>query len=64
MLQVLGVYGREGLGAGKQYFADSIPTALATLVTELSSESLSIKLPNLLDCTQALIEKLTAPSSN
>jgi len=58
MLQVLGVYGREGLGAGKEYFASSIPSALATLSTELCSETLPIKLPNLTLCVRALLERL------
>jgi aminoglycoside/choline kinase family phosphotransferase len=54
MVQVLGVYGREGLGAGKAYFQASIPTALDSLVRELQSDSLGFPLPCLSDCAHAL----------
>ncbi len=58
MIQVLGVYGREGLGAGKQYFLASIPTALDTLYRELRSDTLGLSLPHLVNCTDALIDAL------
>jgi aminoglycoside/choline kinase family phosphotransferase len=58
MVQVLGVYGKEGLGAGKEYFAASIPTALDTLARELQSGSLGFALPHLTDCTSVLITAL------
>lgn len=58
MIQVLGVYGREGLGAGKGYFLASIPTALDTLHRELQSDSLGISLPHLANCTEVLISAL------
>jgi len=58
MIQVLGVYGREGLGAGKEYFTQSIPTALQTLAGELSKPDLAVELPNLRACVDALTEAL------
>jgi aminoglycoside/choline kinase family phosphotransferase len=56
MLQVLGVYGRQGLGAQKEYFSKSIPGALATLNTQLRSPHLTIKLDRLLACSEALLK--------
>jgi aminoglycoside/choline kinase family phosphotransferase len=56
MVQVLGVYGRQGLGAQKEYFAKSIPGALATLHTQLRSPHLTIKLDRLLACSEALLK--------
>jgi aminoglycoside/choline kinase family phosphotransferase len=56
MLQVLGVYGRQGLGAGKSYFTDSIPGALATLNTELNKKELPISLPRIRECVTRLLE--------
>jgi aminoglycoside/choline kinase family phosphotransferase len=56
MLQVLGVYGRQGLGAQKEYFAQSIPGALLTLHNQLRSPQLAIKLDRLLACTEALLK--------
>jgi aminoglycoside/choline kinase family phosphotransferase len=63
MIQVLGVYGREGLGAGKEYFLASIPTALDTLYRELQSDALGLSLPYLTDCAENLIDAFgpTAP---
>ena len=56
MLQVLGVYGRQGLGAQKEYFAKSIPAALTTLHAQLRSPHLTIKLDRLLACSEALLK--------
>ncbi|MEY4667750.1 MAG: hypothetical protein RL518_449 [Pseudomonadota bacterium] len=56
MLQVLGVYGRQGLGAKKEYFAKSIPAALSTLHHNLRSPHLAIKLDRLLACSEALLK--------
>jgi aminoglycoside/choline kinase family phosphotransferase len=56
MLQVLGVYGRQGLGAQKEYFTKSIPAALATLNTELRSPKLGLTLEGLLACSDALLK--------
>jgi aminoglycoside/choline kinase family phosphotransferase len=56
MLQVLGVYGRQGLGAQKEYFAKSIPAALSTLHNQLRSPHLAIKLDRLLACSEALLK--------
>lgn len=57
MLQVLGVYGREGLGAGKEYFAASIPSAVRTLAQQLNdATTLPIQLPELRACCAALQE--------
>lgn len=55
MLQVLGVYGRQGLGAGKSYFTDSIPGALATLSNELNKSELPVSLPRIRDCVERLL---------
>jgi len=55
MVQVLGVYGRQGLGAGKEYFRNSIPDALKTLQSTLFSSDLPISLPALKECCNALI---------
>lgn len=54
MLQVLGVYGRQGLGAGKEYFRESIPLALQTLSGYLGSPECSVSLPTLLECIDRL----------
>jgi aminoglycoside/choline kinase family phosphotransferase len=59
MIQVLGVYGREGLGAGKEYFTDSIPTALSTLTEELAKPGRTIELPALLGCITTLTDILS-----
>jgi aminoglycoside/choline kinase family phosphotransferase len=56
MLQVLGVYGHQGLGAHKEYFTKSIPAALATLTTELRSPRLGLSLDGLLACSDALLK--------
>jgi aminoglycoside/choline kinase family phosphotransferase len=58
MLQVLGVYGRQGLGAKKDYFARSIPEALKTLRHHLVSPKMPIKLNGLLACSEALLKSL------
>lgn len=63
MIQVLGVYGREGLGAGKEYFLASIPTALDTLYRELQSETLGLSLPHLTDCAENLLDALRPTAS-
>lgn len=59
MLQVLGVYGRQGLGAGKRYFVDSIPGAIKTLSSELNRSSLPVTLTSLRICTDELVESLS-----
>ena len=56
MLQVLGVYGRQGLGAKKEYFIRSIPAALKTLDKHLRTPHLTIKLDGLLACSEALLK--------
>ncbi len=53
MLQVLGIYGSEGLAAGKSYFVQSIPLALGTLMEQLQAEELTVSLPNLAACIEA-----------
>lgn len=58
MLQVLGVYGRQGLGAQKEYFAQSIPAALRTLDRELRSSLLGVRLDGLLACSEALLKSI------
>jgi len=59
MLQVLGVYGRQGLGAGKQYFTDSIPAAVTTLRSELHKPTLPLTLTALRTCLDELAESLS-----
>jgi aminoglycoside/choline kinase family phosphotransferase len=54
MLQVLGVYGRQGLGGGKEYFTQNIPPALKMLYAELSAASFPLELPALSACARAL----------
>jgi aminoglycoside/choline kinase family phosphotransferase len=56
MVQVLGVYGYQGLGAGKAYFASSIPSAAQTLLNELTRGELAIKLDALRECSARLVE--------
>ena len=56
MLQVLGVYGKQGLGAGKKYFSNSIPLAVNTLAHELSSPDFPVKTPHLVHCVTTLQE--------
>jgi aminoglycoside/choline kinase family phosphotransferase len=56
MLQVLGVYGRQGLGAGKPYFINSIPGAVTTLRDELHKKSLPLNLVALRNCVDQLAE--------
>jgi aminoglycoside/choline kinase family phosphotransferase len=55
MLQVLGVYGKQGLGAGKEYFSSSIPGAIKTLVNELEEKDFPLRLPKLLACAHRLL---------
>ena len=57
MLQVLGIYGVEGLGAGKSYFVRNIPVALNTLKEHLSREPLKGILPRLASCVDALCDQ-------
>jgi aminoglycoside/choline kinase family phosphotransferase len=59
MIQVLGVYGREGLGAGKEYFTQSIPAALATVADELSKPDRVLELPALRRCINILTDTLS-----
>jgi aminoglycoside/choline kinase family phosphotransferase len=56
MVQVLGVYGRQGLAAGKEYFIQSIPAALGTLCHELTQAHLPIRLPALRLCAESLVQ--------
>jgi aminoglycoside/choline kinase family phosphotransferase len=64
MLQVLGVYGRQGLGAKKEYFIRSIPAALTTLTQQLRSPHLTIKLDELLACSETLLESAEKDALN
>lgn len=64
MLQVLGVYGRQGLGAGKAYFANSIPAAVRTLAQELSAADMPVKLPALCSCVGQLHEALSTKGNS
>lgn len=56
MVQVLGVYGYQGLGAGKEYFTSSIPSAAQTLLNELTRGELAIKLDALRECSARLVD--------
>ena len=56
MLQVLGVYGRQGLEGKKEYFTRSIPGALTTLSGSLTDPRFPIKLRGLIECSQALLQ--------
>jgi len=47
MVQVLGVYGRKGLGDGHPYFKGNIKPAIETLRSIVDSARLSLKLPEL-----------------
>jgi aminoglycoside/choline kinase family phosphotransferase len=58
MLQVLGVYGRQGLGAGKTYFIESIPAAVSTLQLELHKPELPLTLHALRRCADELSKSL------
>ncbi len=58
MLQVLGVYGKQGLGAGKEYFKNSIPLAVETLATELNNPEFPVQVSHLYDCVCTLQEAL------
>jgi aminoglycoside/choline kinase family phosphotransferase len=58
MLQVLGVYGRQGLGAGKPYFTHSIPAAVSTLRAELHKPELPLTLHALRGCVDELSDSL------
>lgn len=55
MLQVLSVYGRQGLGQKKEYFTRSIPLALATLSRCLSDSRMPLRLERLNECCAQLI---------
>jgi aminoglycoside/choline kinase family phosphotransferase len=59
MIQVLGVYGRQGLGAGKEYFTRSIPAAVVTLVDELARPDAVLQLSTLHSCAQHLSDALS-----
>jgi aminoglycoside/choline kinase family phosphotransferase len=59
MLQVLGVYGKQGLGAGKEYFSSSIPGALRTLIYELQRKDFPLSLAKLLACGERLLNAFT-----
>ncbi len=60
MLQVLSVYGRQGLGQKKEYFTRSIPLALATLSRCLSDPRMPLRLAQLSECCEQLIAGTSA----
>lgn len=64
MLQVLGIYGGQGLGAGKEYFSSSIPGALSTLARELEEPDFPLNLSKLLACVHSLRNDLTQKISS
>lgn len=55
MLQVLSVYGRQGLGQKKEYFTRSIPLALATLSRCLTDPRMPFRLASLNQCCNDLL---------
>jgi|694.fasta_scaffold41584_2 aminoglycoside/choline kinase family phosphotransferase len=55
MLQVLSVYGRQGLGQKKEYFTRSIPLALATLSRCLKDPRMPLRLVGLEQCCNELL---------
>ena len=59
MLQVLSVYGRQGLGQKKEYFTRSIPLALATLSRCLKDPRMPLRLASLEQCCNDLLAATT-----
>ncbi|MCB0334863.1 MAG: phosphotransferase, partial [Bdellovibrionales bacterium] len=47
LMQVLGAYGKLGLGLGKQYFREGIPSAVLNLQTVVQAYGLAIAAPEL-----------------
>ena len=56
MMQVLSVYGRQGLGLGKTYFLNNIARACATLSKILAENAFSKSLPGLVEVSHKLCE--------
>lgn len=61
MMQVLSVYGKQGLGAGKVYFLDSIPLALSTLYDVINSADFPVAMPQLSGIVQKLQSSFPSP---
>jgi len=57
MMQVLGVYGKQGLEQGKEYFRNNIPSALETLHTTLNSSSWPLESSGLKRCVEICVER-------
>jgi aminoglycoside/choline kinase family phosphotransferase len=57
MIQVLGTYGREGIGGGKDYFLRGIPLALAELDRLLLNTELPVRLLKLQDLVRRLRDR-------
>lgn len=57
LMQVLGTYAKQGLGAKKQYFIDSLPFALRNVEQVLTSLSLPLELPTLRALLQTVVER-------
>lgn len=55
MMQVLGTYGKQGLEKGKDYFANSIPPAVATLYGVARQDAVIQRLPELAKILDKLI---------
>jgi aminoglycoside/choline kinase family phosphotransferase len=55
LLQVLGTYGKLGLGQGKQYFLDSIPPSLVNVSERLSESKILSRLPTLRSSLEAIL---------
>lgn len=56
LLQVLGAYGRKGLGEGKRYFTDSIPHALNAMRSFLEKMGMPIALPALSEVLRKIVD--------
>lgn len=57
LMQVLGTYAKQGLGAKKQYFVDSLPFALRNVEQVLTTLSLPLKLPVLRGLLRQVVER-------
>jgi aminoglycoside/choline kinase family phosphotransferase len=62
LMQVLGTYGKVGLGEGKAYFRDSIPFALKALSEVIDTVQLPCRLDNLFSIFRMIIQR--APDSH
>lgn len=57
LMQVLGTYAKQGLGAKKRYFLESLPFALRNVEQVLSTLSLPLDLPTLRELLLRIVER-------